>query len=211
MSLKVENLEKNMIKLTIEVEASELEKAIEKAYQKQKNQINIPGFRKGKAPRKMIEKMYGEGVFYEDAANALIPEAYSKALDEYEGTEIVSAPSIDVVQIEAGKPFIFTAEVALKPEVTLGKYKGVKVEKIEHNVTDEDVNRAIEDEQKKNARVIYVEDRAVESGDIAVIDFDGSVDGVAFDGGKGEDYELEIGSNTFIPGFEDQLIGGFSS
>jgi len=137
MSLKVENLEKNMIKLTIEVEASELEKAIEKAYQKQKNQINIPGFRKGKAPRKMIEKMYGAGVFYEDAANALIPDAYSKALDEYEGTEIVSAPSIDVVQIEAGKPFIFTAEVAIKPEVTLGQYKGVEIDKVDVEVTAE--------------------------------------------------------------------------
>ena len=207
MSLKVENLEKNMIKLTIEVEASELDKAIEKAYQKQKSQINIPGFRKGKAPRKMIEQMYGVGVFYEDAANALIPENYQKALDEYEGTEIVSAPSINVVQIEAGKPFIFTAEVAIKPEVTLGQYKGVEVDKLEATVSAEEVDAEIKREQEANAREIVVEDRAVKAGDITVIDFEGFVDGVAFAGGKGEDYPLTIGSGTFIPGFEDQLIG----
>ncbi len=207
MSLKVENLEKNMIKLTIEVEASELEKAIEKAYQKQKNQINIPGFRKGKAPRKMIEKMYGAGVFYEDAANALIPEAYTKALDEYEGTEIVSAPSIDVVQIEAGKPFIFTAEVAIKPEVTLGQYKGVEIDKVDVEVTTEEVDAEIKREQEANAREIAVEDRAVKDGDMTVIDFEGFVDGEAFAGGKGEDYPLTIGSGAFIPGFEEQLVG----
>ncbi len=207
MSLKVENLEKNMIKLTIEVEASELDKAIEKAYQKQKSQINIPGFRKGKAPRKMIEQMYGVGVFYEDAANALIPENYQKALDEYEGTEIVSAPSINVVQIEAGKPFIFTAEVAIKPEVTLGQYKGVEVDKLEATVSAEEVDAEIKREQEANAREIVVEDRAVKAGDITVIDFEGFVDGVAFAGGKGEDYPLTIGSGAFIPGFEDQLIG----
>ncbi len=207
MSLKVENLEKNMIKLTIEVDAAELEKAIEKAYQKQKNQINIPGFRKGKAPRKMIEKMYGAGVFYEDAANTLIPEAYSKALDEYEGTEIVSAPSIDVVQIEAGKNFIFTAEVAVKPEVTLGQYKGVEVDKVEATVTAEEVEAEIKREQEANAREIAVEDRAVMAGDITVIDFEGFVDGEAFAGGKGEDYPLTIGSGAFIPGFEEQLVG----
>ncbi len=207
MSLKVENLEKNMIKLTVEVEASELEKAIEKAYQKQKGQINIPGFRKGKAPRKMIEKMYGAGVFYEDAANALIPEAYSKALDEYEGTEIVSSPSIDIVQIEAGKPFIFTAEVAVKPEVTLGQYKGVEVDKVEVTVSAEEVDAEIKREQEANAREIAVEDRAVADGDITVIDFEGFVDGEAFAGGKGEDYPLTIGSGAFIPGFEEQLIG----
>ena len=192
MSLKVENLEKNMIKLTIEVEASELEKAIDKAYQKQKNQITIPGFRKGKAPRKMIEKMYGTGVFYEDAANSLIPEAYSKALEEYEGKEIVSAPSIDVVQIEAGKPFIFTAEVALKPEVTLGTYKGVKVDKVEVEVSEEEVDAEINKERENNSRTITVEDRAVKDGDMTVIDFEGFVDGVAFEGGKGEDYPLTI-------------------
>ncbi len=207
MSLKVENLEKNMIKLTIEVEASELEKAIDKAYQKQKNQINIPGFRKGKAPRKMIEKMYGTGVFYEDAANALIPEAYSKALDEYEGKEIVSAPSIDVVQIESGKPFIFTAEVAVKPEVTLGQYKGVEIDKVEATVSAEEVDAEIKREQEANAREIAVEDRAVADGDMTVIDFEGFVDGVAFAGGKGEDYPLTIGSGAFIPGFEEQLVG----
>ena len=207
MSLKVENLEKNMIKLTIEVEASELEKAIDKAYQKQKNQINIPGFRKGKAPRKMIEKMYGASVFYEDAANSLIPEAYSKALDEYEGTEIVSAPSIDVVQIEAGKPFIFTAEVAVKPEVTLGQYKGVEIDKVEATVSAEEVEAEIKREQEANAREIAVEGRPVQNGDLTVIDFEGFVDGEAFAGGKGEDYDLTIGSGAFIPGFEEQLVG----
>lgn len=207
MSLKVENLEKNMIKLTIEVEASELEKAIDKAYLKQKNQINIPGFRKGKAPRKMIEKMYGASVFYEDAANALIPEAYSKALDEYEGTEIVSAPSIDVVQIEAGKPFIFTAEVAIKPEVTLGQYKGVEIDKVEATVSAEEVEAEIKREQEANAREISVEGRPVQNGDLTVIDFEGFVDGEAFAGGKGEDYDLTIGSGAFIPGFEEQLVG----
>ena len=207
MSLKVENLEKNMINLTIEVEASELEKAIDKAYLKQKNQINIPGFRKGKAPRKMIEKMYGASVFYEDAANALIPEAYSKALDEYEGTEIVSAPSIDVVQIEAGKPFIFTAEVAIKPEVTLGQYKGVEIDKVEATVSAEEVEAEIKREQEANAREIAVEGRPVQNGDLTVIDFEGFVDGEAFAGGKGEDYDLTIGSGAFIPGFEEQLVG----
>lgn len=207
MSLKVENLEKNMIKLTIEVEASEFEKAIEKAYLKQKNQITIPGFRKGKAPRKMIEKMYGAGVFYEDAANAIIPEAYSKALEEYEGTEIVSAPSIDVVQIEAGKAFIFTAEVAVKPEVTLGQYKGVEIDKVEATVTAEEVEAEIKREQEANAREISVEGRPVQDGDMTVIDFEGFVDGEAFAGGKGEDYDLTIGSGAFIPGFEEQLVG----
>ena len=207
MSLKVENLEKNMIKLTIEVEASEFEKAIEKAYQKQKNQITIPGFRKGKAPRKMIEKMYGAGVFYEDAANAVIPEAYTKALEEYEGTEIVSAPSIDVVQIEAGKAFIFTAEVAVKPEVTLGQYKGVEIDKVEATVTAEEVEAEIKREQEANAREISVEGRPVKDGDLTVIDFEGFVDGEAFAGGKGEDYDLTIGSGAFIPGFEEQLVG----
>lgn len=207
MSLKVENLEKNMIKLTIEVEASELEKAIEKAYQKQKGQINIPGFRKGKAPRKMIEKMYGEAVFYEDAANALIPEAYAKALEEYEGKDIVSQPEIDVTQLESGKPFIFTATVAVKPEVTLGQYKGVEIDKVEATVSAEEVDAEIKREQEANAREISVEDRAVKDGDITVIDFEGFVDGVAFAGGKGEDYPLTIGSGAFIPGFEEQLVG----
>ena len=207
MSLKVENLEKNMMKLTIEVEASEFEKAIEKAYNKQKNQINIPGFRKGKAPRATIEKMYGAGIFYEEAANIIIPEAYSKALDEYEGKEIVSQPTIDVVQLEAGKPFIFTAEVAVKPDVTLGQYKGVEIDKVEATVSAEEVDAEIKREQEANAREVVVEDRAVKDGDITVIDFEGFVGGEPFAGGKGEDYPLTIGSGAFIPGFEEQLIG----
>lgn len=206
MSLQVEKLEKNMAKLTIEVSAEELEKAIEGAYQKNKNKISIPGFRKGKAPRKMIEQMYGKEVFYEDAANALIPDAYEKALEECT-EEIVSSPKIDVTQLEAGKPFIFTAEVALKPEVTLGKYKGVKVDKADVDVTDEEVNAEIDKEREKNSRTVDITDRAVKDGDIATIDFEGFVDGVAFDGGKGEDYPLTIGSGAFIPGFEAALVG----
>ena len=206
MSLQVEKLEGNMAKLTIEATAEELEQAIEKAYQKNKKKLSVPGFRKGKVPRKMIEQMYGKGVFYEDAANELIPSAYAKAVDECE-EEIVSQPTIDVVQIEAGKPFIFTAEVALKPEVTLGKYKGVSVKKIDTTVTDEDVDNEINAERERNARTISVEDRAVEDGDMIVLDFEGFVDGAAFEGGKGENYPLTIGSKTFIPGFEDQLIG----
>ena len=206
MSLQVEKLEKNMAKLTIEVSAEELEKAIEGAYQKNKNKISIPGFRKGKAPRKMIEQMYGKEVFYEDAANALIPDAYEKALEECT-EEIVSSPKIDVTQLEAGKPFIFTAEVALKPEVTLGKYKGVKVDKADIEVTDEEVNAEIDKEREKNSRTVDITDRAVKDGDIATIDFEGFVDGVAFDGGKGEDYPLTIGSGAFIPGFEAALVG----
>ena len=206
MSLQVEKLEKNMAKLTIEVGADELDKAIESAYQKQKGKISIPGFRKGKVPRQVVEKMYGKEVFYEDAANILIPDAYEKALDECE-EDIVSSPKIDVTQIEAGKPFIFTAEVALKPEVKLGKYKGVKVEKADVVVTDEEVDEVIEKERENNARNITVEDRAVKDGDMTVIDFEGFVDGEAFDGGKGENYPLTIGSGAFIPGFEEQLIG----
>ncbi len=206
MSLQVEKLEKNMAKLTIEVAPEELEKAIERAYQKNKKGISIPGFRKGKVPRQMIEKMYGKGVFYEDAVNDLLPEAYSKALDECE-ENIVSSPKIEVVQVEAGQPFIFTAEVALKPEIGLGKYKGVKVDKIDTEVSDEEVNAEIEKERERNARNIVVEDRAVKDGDMTVLDFEGLVDGVAFEGGKGEDYSLTIGSGAFIPGFEEQLIG----
>ena len=206
MSLQVEKLENNMAKLTIEVSAEELEKAIEGAYQKNKGKISIPGFRKGKAPRKMIEQMYGKEVFYEDAANALIPEAYDKAMDECT-EDIVSSPKIDVVQLEAGKPFIFTAEVALKPEVTLGKYKGVKVDKMDVEVTDAEIDAEIDKEREKNSRTVDVTDRAVKEGDTAVIDFEGFVDGVAFEGGKGEDYPLTIGSHTFIPGFEEALVG----
>lgn len=206
MSLQVEKLEKNMAKLTIEVSAEELEKALESAYQKNKNKMSIPGFRKGKVPRKMIEQMYGPAVFYEDAANELIPDAYEKALGECE-EEIVSSPTIDVVQIEKGKPFIFTAEVALKPEVTLGKYKGVKVEKAEVEVTEEEIDAQIEKERENSARTITVTDRPVKDGDITTLDFEGFVDGVPFEGGKGGDYPLTIGSGSFIPGFEEQLIG----
>ena len=206
MSLQVEKLENNMAKLTIEVPAEELEAAIEKAYQKNKNKISVPGFRKGKVPRKMIEKMYGTAIFYEDAANEIIPDAYEKALDECE-EEIVSAPKIDVTQIEAGKPFIFTAEVALKPEVTLGKYAGVKIDKVEVEVTEEEVNAQIEQERENSARTITIEDRPVKDGDITTLDFEGFVDGVAFDGGKGTDYPLTIGSGSFITGFEEPLVG----
>lgn len=206
MSLQVEKLEKNMAKLTIEVPAEELEKALEGAYQKNKNKMSIPGFRKGKVPRKMIEQMYGAAVFYEDAANDIIPDAYEKALAEC-SEEVVSSPTIDVVQIEKGKPFIFTAEVALKPEVTLGKYKGVKVEKTEVTVTEEEIAAQIEKERENSARTITVTDRAVRDGDITTLDFEGFVDGVPFEGGKGGDYPLTIGSGSFIPGFEEQLIG----
>ncbi len=206
MSLQVEKLENNMAKLTIEVPAEELEKAIEGAYRKNRGRISIPGFRKGKAPRKMIEQIYGREVFYEDAANALIPDAYEKAYDECE-EEIVSSPQIDVVQLEAGKPFIFTAEVALKPEVTLGQYKGVKVDKADLEVTEEEVTAEIDKERDKNSRTVDVTDRAVKDGDVATIDFEGFVDGVAFEGGKGSDYPLTIGSHAFIPGFEEELIG----
>ncbi|MBQ2115970.1 MAG: trigger factor [Lachnospiraceae bacterium] len=206
MSLQVEKLEGNMAKLTIEAAAEDFEKAVEQAYQKNKNKLSVPGFRKGKVPRKMIEQMYGKEVFYEEAANIVIPSAYAKAVDECE-EEIVSQPTIDVVQLEAGKPFIFTAEVALKPEVTLGKYKGIEIDKIDTTVTDEEVEEAINKERENNARTIAVEDRAVKAGDMTILDFEGFVDGVAFEGGKGENYPLTIGSNTFIPGFEDQLIG----
>ena len=206
MSVKVEKLENNMAKLTIEVEASEVEKALEGAYQKQKNQISVPGFRKGKVPRAMIEKLYGPEVFYQDAVNAMIPEAYDKAVEEC-GEDIVSQPEIDVVTIKKGEPFVFTADVALKPPVKLGKYKGVEVEKIDRTVTDEDVDKAVEKERETNARNITVTDRAVKDGDMTVIDFEGFVDGVAFEGGKGENYPLTIGSGAFIPGFEEQLVG----
>ena len=206
MSLQIEKLEHNMAKLTIEVPVSDMEKAINAAYQKQKKQISIPGFRKGKVPRAMVEKMYGKGIFLEDAANSVIPGAYEKAVEECE-EEIVSAPTIDVIQLEPDQPFIFTAEVALKPVVELGKYKGVKIEKIETEVTDEEVMEAIDRERKNNAREITVEDRAIADGDTATIDFEGFVDGVAFEGGKGKEYDLVIGSHSFIDTFEDQLIG----
>ena len=206
MSVQVENLEKNMVKLTIEVPAEELEKAIDVAYKKQKNQISIPGFRKGKVPRAMVEKMYGVEVFYEDAANTLMQQNYPSAVEE-SGVDIVSRPSIDVVQIEKGKPFIYTAEVAVRPEVTLGKYMGVTVTKIDTSVSDDEVAEALEQQRNNNARTISVTDRPVAVGDTAVIDFEGFVDGVAFEGGKGENHPLEIGSHTFIDNFEDQLVG----
>ena len=206
MSVQVEKQEKNMAKLTIEVSAEEFGAALEKAYQKDKKKINVPGFRKGKAPRKMIEKMYVAGIFYEDAANIVIPEAYAAAAKEC-AEEIVSQPQISVTQIEEGKPFIFTAEVALKPAVTLGDYKGVEVEKSVIEVSEEEVEKEVDKERENNSRMIDVDDRAVEKGDIIKLDFEGFVDGEAFQGGKAEDYSLTIGSGSFIPGFEDQLIG----
>lgn len=206
MSVQVENLEKSMAKLTIEVSAEELEKAIQEAYLKEKGKISLPGFRKGKVPRKMIEKMYGAGVFYEEAANTLIQENYPSAADE-SGIDIVSRPTIDIVQIESGKPFIFTAEVAVRPEVKLGKYLGVQVTKIDTSVSDEEVAEALEKERNNNARTVSVTDRPAANGDTAVIDFEGFVDGVAFEGGKGENHPLELGSHSFIDTFEDQLVG----
>ena len=206
MSLQVERLEHNMAKLTITVPAADFEKAVNNAYLKQRKNIAVPGFRKGKVPRQMIEKMYGVGIFFEDAANALIPEAYAKAYEECE-LEIVSQPEIDVVQIEKGKAFIFTAEVAVKPEVTLGEYKGLEVDKISNRVTAKEIDEKIAEEQNKNARSIAVEGRPVQNNDEVILDFEGFVDGVAFEGGKGENYNLVIGSGSFIPGFEEQLIG----
>ena len=206
MSFEVETLEKSMAKLTITVSAEDFEKAIEKAYQKNKNKISVQGFRKGKAPRAVIEKMYGVGVFYEDAANEVMPDAYEQAAKE-SGLDIVSRPEIDVVQIEKGKEFIFTAEVAVKPEVTLGQYRDIEVEKQEVSVSEDEVNAELDKAREQNARIFNVEDRPVADGDTTVIDFEGFVDGVAFDGGKGEDYNLVIGSHSFIDTFEEQLIG----
>ncbi len=206
MSLQVEKLEGSLAKLTIEVSAEELEGAINRVFQKQRNRISIPGFRKGKAPRQMVEKLYGKEIFYEEAANELIPVAYEKAYEECE-EDIVSAPRIDIEQLESGKPFIFSAVVALKPEVTLGTYKGVKIDKIDVSVSDEEVDAEIEKERERSARTVSVTDRGVQDKDQTVIDFEGFQDGVAFEGGKGENYPLTIGSKTFIPGFEDQLIG----
>lgn len=207
MAVKTEQVEKNLVKLVFEVSAEDFEKAVNKVYLKNRSKINIQGFRKGKAPRSVVEKMYGKGVFYEDAVNSVLLEAYEGAVKEA-GVDIVAKPEIDIEgEIESGKPVVFVALVTTKPEVKLGDYKGIEVEKIEHNVTEEDINNALKEEQKKNARIIIVDDRGIQNGDIVVIDFDGSVDGVKFDGGKAEDYELEIGSGTFIPGFEDQLIG----
>ena len=206
MSLQVENLEHNMAKLTITVSAEEVEKALQAAYLKQRSKISLPGFRKGKVPRQMIEKMYGPEVFYDEAANHMISEAYGKAYDECE-LEIASQPTIDVVQLEKGKDFIFTAEVAVKPEVKLGEYKGLKVDKVSTRVMQKEVDEEIEKERERNARTVEVTDRAVQDKDIVTLDFEGFVDGVEFEGGKGENYPLTIGSGAFIPGFEEQLIG----
>lgn len=206
MSVQVENLEKNMAKLTIEVPAEEVEKALQEAYNKEKGKISLPGFRKGKVPRNMIEKMYGPAVFYEEAANILIQNNYAAAVEE-SGADVVSRPTIDVTQIEAGKSFIFTAEVAVRPEVELGKYLGVQVTKIDTTVSDAEVEEALEKEREKNSRTVTITDRPVAVGDTAVIDFEGFMDGVAFEGGKGENHPLEIGSHSFIDTFEDQLVG----
>ncbi len=206
MSVQVEKLEKNMAKLTVEVPAESVEKAIQTVYQKMRKSINIAGFRKGRAPRQLIEKMYGKEVFYNDAIDEMLPKAYGDAVDEC-GEEIVSRPKIDIVQMESGKPFIFEAEVAVKPEVTLGTDKGVQVEKAPIEVNDAEVEAEVIKEREANARTITVEDRPVADGDIVSLDFEGFVDGVPFEGGKGENYELTIGSGAFIPGFEEQLVG----
>lgn len=207
MSFKVEQLEeKNMVKLVIEADADEFEAGLNTAYNKNKNKINVPGFRKGKAPRKMIEKLYGAEIFFEEAANSIIPDAYSKAAKESE-LDIVSQPKISVVQLESGKPFVFEAEVAVRPEVELGTYKGVEVSKADTEVTDADIEEELKKVQDQNSRTVSIEDRAVKDGDMTVIDFEGFVDGVAFDGGKGENYPLTIGSHSFIDNFEDQIIG----
>lgn len=205
--MQVEKLDNNMAKLTIEVSADDFEKACNDAYNKNKSKISIPGFRKGKVPRQIIEKTYGPGVFYEDAADICIRNTYGEELDANKEIEVVSRPEIEVTQCEKGKSFIYVASVALKPEVKLGKYKGVKIEKVSTEVTDADVDAEIEKERRANSRTIVVEDRPVKDGDITVINFEGFVDGVAFEGGKGENYPLTIGSGQFIPGFEEQLIG----
>lgn len=206
MSAKFEKLEKNMVKFTIEVDADTFKKAIETAYLKNRGKINLQGFRKGKAPRKLIEKAYGSDVFYEDAANEVMQPAYEKALQESE-LEIVSRPTVDVVQAEEGKDFIFTAEVAVKPEVTLNDYKNIEIQKEEITVSEEEVNKRIDDVREKNARIIDIDGRPAKAGDTVVIDYAGSVDGVAFDGGTDQGHELVLGSGQFIPGFEDQVIG----
>lgn len=206
MAVKTEQVEKNLVKVVFEVSADEFEAAIKKVYAKNAKKYSVPGFRKGKVPRAVIEKYYTEAVFYDDAINLVLPEAYEAAIKEA-GLEPVARPELDVEEIKSGEPVVFTALVTTKPEVTLGEYKGIKIDKIEHNVTDEDVDKEVESVQKRNARLVPVEDRAAENGDIAVIDFEGFTDGVAFAGGKGENYELELGSGSFIPGFEDQLVG----
>ena len=206
MAVKCEEVEKNLSKLTFEVSVEEFEKAIDRAYAKNRTKFNIPGFRKGKAPKAMVIKYYTKAVFYDDALNDVLPDAYEAALKE-SGLDVVARPEFDVEEIKDGEPVVFTALCTTRPEVKLGEYKGIKVAKVAYTVSDEDVDKDIESARARNARLISIDDRAVEKGDIAVIDFEGFVDGVAFEGGKGENYELEIGSNTFIPGFEDQLIG----
>lgn len=206
MNVKVDILEGNIAKLTVEVEADKLEEELEKAYQKNKNSISMQGFRKGKVPRALVEKMYGPEVFYDDAANAIIPQAYEEAMTESE-LDIVSMPDIDVVQIEKGKPFIFTADVAVKPAVTLGEYKGVEVEVTGVEVTEDEISVELDKIREQNSRMITVEDRPVQDGDITNIDYDGYVDGEQFEGGKAQGHDLTIGSNSFIDGFEEQLIG----
>ena len=207
MSFKVEQLEeKNMVKLVIEASAEEFEAGLNAAYNKNKNKISVPGFRKGKAPRKMIEQLYGSHIFFEDAANEIIPDAYADAAKE-SGLDIVSQPKVSIEQLEAGKPFIFAAEVAVRPEVELGEYKGVEVTKADAEVTDADVEEELKKVQDQNSRTVSVEDRAVKDGDMTVIDFEGFIDGEAFDGGKGENYPLTIGSHSFIDTFEEQMIG----
>ncbi len=206
MAFKCEEVEKNLTKLSFEVSAEEFDKAIDRAYYKNKNKLQVPGFRKGKAPKAVVYKMYGKTSFYDEALNDLLPGAYEAALKE-SGLDVVARPEFDVEDVKDGEPVVFTALVTTKPEVKLGEYKGIKVPKVDYTVSDEDVDKDIEATQQKNARLVSVDDRAVENGDIAVIDFEGFVDGVAFEGGKGEDYELEIGSNTFIPGFEEQIVG----
>ncbi len=206
MAVKNEQIEKNLVKLTFEVSAEEFSKAVNKVYLKNAKKFNIPGFRKGKAPRAIVEKYYTEAVFYDEAINMVLPDAYEAAIKE-SGVDVVARPEIDVEEIKKGEPVVFTALVTTKPEVKLGDYKGLEVKKIDFAVTDEDVDKDLEATREKNARLISVDDKAIENGNIAVIDFEGFVDDVPFEGGKGEDYDLEIGSGTFIPGFEEQLVG----
>ena len=207
MSVKVENTEnKNEVKLTFNIEAEKFEEAMKKVYAKTAKYFNIPGFRKGKAPMQLVERQYGAAIFYEDAFNELVPDIYDEAIKENK-IEAVSRPNIDIVQMEKGKELIFTATVETKPEVELGKYKGIEIKKIEYNTTDKDIEHELGHMAERNSRLVSIEDRPVEKGDITTIDFVGSIDGVEFEGGKAENHELEIGSNTFIPGFEDKIIG----
>ena len=207
MNVKVENTEnKNEVKLTFNIEAEKFEEAMKKVYAKTAKYFNIPGFRKGKAPMQLVERQYGSAIFYEDAFNELVPDIYDEAIKENK-VEAVSKPSIDIVQMEKGKELIFTATVETKPDVELGKYKGIEIKKIEYNTSDEEIEHELGHMAERNARLVTVEDRPVEKGDITTIDFEGTIDGVAFEGGKAENHELEIGSNTFIAGFEDQIIG----